>query len=214
MSSVWHALHRLPLQLDPLGFVPAFAVRHLHGPAPRPRPDVRAGCSMRRHRGPWLHVTVRPRGARAWSGAFEHGVHGSGGVTGLFALPSGRELLVVASGVAYIVPVDDPSAWEMAPILPVLGVRRVIGEDVVVLWDLQDLAAIGARGPLWRFDHLATDELCVTEAGSAGIVGTRFLGWNPDEPDFRVDVHTGRLVEGPGAEPAHVVRTPLLFRAR
>jgi len=145
-------------------------------------------------RGPWLMVEVTAQSAE-WSGAFEYG-HPDYSLTGLFALPSPDHLLVLARGTAYIVPVHAPATWRLPPTYPVLGVGRVIGADLVMLWDFQKLAVYGPEGLLWSIDEVATDDLTVTEAHGGLLRGTLTNGGSLGVP-FRIRAHTGEVEEPP-----------------
>jgi hypothetical protein len=145
-------------------------------------------------RGPWLIVEVTAQSAE-WSGAFEYG-DPDYSLTGLFALPSPDHLLVLARGTPYIVPVHAPATWRLPPTYPVLGIRCVIGADLVMLWDFQNLAVYGPEGLLWSIDDVATDDLTVTEANSGLLRGTLTNGGSVGVP-FRIRAHTGEVEEPP-----------------
>jgi hypothetical protein len=147
------------------------------------------------NRGPWIHVRITPRNGHAWTGAFEMDqLRSSDSLTGLFGLPSGQHLLVVAAGQGYVVSVNDPGDWHCPPIAPVLGVRRVSGAPTVALWDFQDLAAYGPEGIRWRIDCLATDDLEILSASENVIEGRVWYGWLPstERVTFRVEASSGR----------------------
>jgi hypothetical protein len=192
------------VQLDPLGFSLSYGARVVEHSGTGVRPDREFPDSgevqQPRQRGPWLHVRVEPHGGLAWTGAFELDAPGYY-LTGLYGLPSGEDLLVVAAGAGYVVPVRNPAEWHRPPIAPVIGVRRVEDSPLAVLWDFQDLAVYGPEGPLWHRLNFATDDLDVTHAPDGVIEGTRWRGgWggmhHRDHRLFRLDAATGRVLDG------------------
>lgn len=156
--------------------------------------------------GPWLLVRICPDQAAPWLGAFEFFDYSA---TGLYGMPSGSELLVVAGGMGYVVSVCDAAQWHRLPIIPVLGVRRVADCPILTLWDHQDLAAYGPEGILWRVTRLGQDELVVESADASGIAGTIWCGGAPGSGHVRfvVDPWSGRVIQGPTGDAFSNART-------
>jgi hypothetical protein len=192
------------VEIDRLGFELAYDARVVEHSGADVRPDREfvnsAELKQPHERGPWLHVRVEPHSAPAWTGAFELDAPGFY-LTGVYGLPTGHDLLVVAAGEGYVVSVRDPDQWHWAPLAPVLGAQRVEGSPLVVLWSFQDLAVYGPEGPLWQRLEFATDDLEVTRAADGVIEGTRWRGrWggmhHRDHRLFRLDAATGRVLDG------------------
>jgi hypothetical protein len=189
------------MQVDSLGFSLSYDARVVEFSGAGARADREFVSSAEpkepHERGPWLHVRVEAHGAPAWTAAFELDAPGYY-LTGVYGLPSGEDILVVAAGEGYVVSVRDPDVWHWAPLAPVVGVRRVDGSPLVVLWDFQDLAVYGAEGGLWRRERFATDELEVTGASGDVIEGELWRGEFPSgaRRPFRIEASTGRLLEG------------------
>jgi len=194
---------------DSFGFQVAFACQAL--PTDAARHDVEYhGWSRGRHTGPWLYVEIDVSGERHWVGRFERGP-ADYPFTGTFGCPHPDYLLVAASGQAYVVNARAPQGsggWAQPPIMPVLGVRRVEGTPLVVLWDFQDMAAYGPEGLRWRLSHFATDGLKVTEARDGVVRGTLWLGGyeRDDLVTFQVEASTGRVLVGSEALERHGAR--------
>jgi len=186
--------------IDPLGFSLAYDARIVESPATGARPDhefVWRESRASHKPGPWLFVRVEPHAAPAWTGAFDTDAPGCF-LTGIYGLPPGDDVLVVASGEGYVVSAYDPANWYSTPVAPVRGVRRVEGAPLVVLWDFQDLAVLGPDGVQWTRREFATDDLEVTRAADGTIEGTLWRTWfgERDHRPFKLDAATGRLLEG------------------
>lgn len=125
-----------------------------------------------------LTLEVTPAGAPACTSAFCYGsLESPEATTGLHATARAHDVLVVS------------------------------GAPILLLWDFQDLAAIGPHGPLWHIVRLAEDDVCVTSATLDGVEGTGWFGTvDPRGQPFRVDVHSGEPVGIPTGWPAEVRR--------
>jgi hypothetical protein len=145
--------------------------------------------------GSWLHVRVEPSGGAPWTGAFKLS---DGQSVALYGMPSGEELLVVAGGDGYVVSTANPDRWYRPPIMPVCGVRRVIGCSIVLLWDSQNLIACGREGVLWEAERLGDDELAVERADQSGVIGSAWRGGAPGtgRVDFVIEPMTGNVLKG------------------
>jgi hypothetical protein len=57
---------------------------------------------------------------------------------------------VVSDGGAYIVNAEQPDLWEQLPITPVLDVRPLLEQKLLVFADFIRLAAYGSNKCVWR----------------------------------------------------------------
>ncbi len=186
------------MRVDPLDFALSYHAEAVDfSPCgDRPSREYTASEAGLNH-GPWLHVRIAPNEGDSWIAAFELTFERS--TQGLFGMPSGAELLVVAGGAGYVVSAHDSEQWHRVPLVPVHGVRRVVGLPIIALWGDQDLAAYGPDGPMWRVTRFGQDGLHVQRADSAGIVGSVWCAGALPSGDvpFLVDPWTGRVMEGP-----------------
>jgi len=108
---------------------------------------------------------------------------------------------VVSKGAAYIVKVDNPEIWEEIPLMPVLDVQLVPGDNLLILSDFTRLAACGSSGLIWRSPRVCWDGLKILEVSRDTVEG---IGYDPTnsithESRFVVDLKTGRSLLPPPA---------------
>lgn len=137
---------------------------------------------------------------RSWAGISPHYP-----LTGAYAAPSGRHLVVVSRGQGFYVPVEEPDRFERLPAAPLRGIARVPEREIVVFWGFQDLVAYGPDGMLWWLQRLSEDDLEILRIERDGIHGTAWdaSGTGEERVPFRVDPSSGR-VEGGWAPPTLV----------
>lgn len=152
-------------------------------PPPKLRPE---------HEGLWLKV--RAASGRAWIGVFAFGEPSSSTFSRVISSPDSSRFCVVAKGSAYIVKSDEPEDWEQIPVIPVLDVRRIPEERLLVFSDFIRLAAYGSNGLFWQSPRVCWDGLKIASVTRETIEGT---GYDPTnsithESRFVVDLKTGR----------------------
>jgi hypothetical protein len=151
---------------------------NFHQPGAVPRPDL------------LLEVT-RTDGS-SWTGGVRAGGPSVGSPhTGVHATPGRNRVLVVARGDAYLIEVGKPPDYEaVATGGPVVAVKPIARENILLLSTPWAVTGIGCGGVLWTTRRLAIDGLRLdeSEAGRvAGVADPRDL-----EPrDFVIDLRTG-----------------------
>jgi hypothetical protein len=142
-----------------------------------------------------LTVTVEPNVGHPWTGLFVFGgMSPDRGVSGVYACPGGDRLFVIAKGGGYLVCADNPSEWEEVRMDPILAVRPIVEEQLIVFADDVNLLAYGSSGVVWKTDRLVMDWLVILNV-QPGLI--RCSGWDPAaEKDVEVDVDpkTGRVL--------------------
>jgi hypothetical protein len=149
-----------------------------HQPGAVPRPDL-------------LLEVARSDGS-SWTGGLRAGGPSVGSPhTGIHATPARDRVLVVARGDAYLIDVGKPAAYEAAATGgPVVVVKPIAREKVLLLATPWTVTGIGGDGVLWTTRRLAIDGLRLDESRDglvAGVADPHDL-----EPrDFVIDLRTG-----------------------
>jgi len=148
--------------------------------------------AKKRGGGDGLILEISPELGRPWLGIFKFGGLSPFGVTGVFATPNPYVVCVVSKGAGYFVLADAPTSWEAVGFGPILDVRPVPAQGLLVFAGYNELIAFGANGLRWRTQDLVWDDLVITEVTDTHIRGR---GWNPQEEAasyrFSVDLRTG-----------------------
>lgn len=111
--------------------------------------------------------------------------------TGLFACPNAREMCAVAGGYAYMVDTQSPERCVQVGLRPVVEVRPLVQEGLLVFVGFQTIAAWGRDGAAWTTERLSWEGLRVTGVEGGELRG---FGWDlktDNEEEFAVDLRTG-----------------------
>ena len=138
-----------------------------------------------------LEVMIRPSAHPPFLATCALGFSGSGVPTGLWPCPDPAWICAVAGGYAYLIDTREPARWEQIEYRPVMEVRALPEQDLLVFAGFHSLLAWGRHGKQWQTGRLSWDGLRITEVRGETLLG---LGWdlNTDrELEFEVDLKTG-----------------------
>jgi hypothetical protein len=144
------------------------------------------------HGGLWLRVKTKT--GKSWIGVFAFGYNSPPAFSRVVSSPDPDCLCVVSAGAAYIINVEEHDAWERIPIIPVLDVRALPEQKLLVFADFIRLAAYRNNKFTWRSPRVCWDDLKITNVSEDIIEGT---GYDPTNAvthrmRFVVEVRTGR----------------------
>ena len=152
------------------------------------------------HNGLWLKVQAR--GGKTWIGVFAFGYNSPPAFSRVLSSPDPERLCVVSDGNAYIVNAEQPDAWEQLPIVPVLDVRPLREQSLLLFADFIRLAAYGSSKVVWRSPRVCWDGLKITNVTGEIVEGTGYDPTNEHDSRFAVDLRTGRsLLPSPASMP-------------
>lgn len=139
-----------------------------------------------------LWLKVRAASGKTWIGVFAFGYISSN--SQVISSPDPSRLCVLSKGNGYIVSTEEPEVWEKIPLLPVLSVRPIPEQRLLVFSDFIRLAAYSIHGLAWESPRLCWDSLKITHVTKDTIEGTGYDPTNSTmhEMRFVVDLKTGR----------------------
>lgn len=117
--------------------------------------------------------------------------------SGIWSCPHQAELCAVAGGYAYVIDTTNPARFTMIAYRPVLEVRSVPGQRVLLFVGHRSMVAWGERGAAWESGKLSDEGITITGIESGLLRG---LGWNlisDAETSFTLDLTSGKLVHPP-----------------
>lgn len=144
-----------------------------------------------------LEVMVRPAGASTsefsepFLGTFALGFSDPAAPTGLWSCPDPQWLCAVSGGYAYVVNTARPEEFVQVEFRPVLEVRALQEQRLLLFAGHYSLLAWGAEGKAWETARLSWEGVQITGVEGRWLHG---IGWDMrtdrDVP-FRVDLETG-----------------------
>jgi hypothetical protein len=142
-----------------------------------------------------LEVLVRPQSpAQPFLATCALGFRDPAVPTGLWSCPNPAEICAVSGGYAYIISASEPERFTMIVYRPVLEVRAVLSEKLLIFVGHHAVLAWGADGLAWQSQKLSDEGVTIS-----GIEGglLRGLGWSmisDKETGFTLDLKTGQRV--------------------
>jgi hypothetical protein len=112
--------------------------------------------------------------------------------TGLWSTPNPTELCAVSGGYAYLIDTAAPERFTMLPFRPVLEVRALPADSLLLFVGHHAILAWGKAGQAWQSEKLSSEGITIT-AIDAGILHGR--GWElmtDKETPFVLDLKTGQ----------------------
>jgi hypothetical protein len=139
-----------------------------------------------------LELLVRPTPqGPAFLATFALGFAGPDVPTGLWSCPDSRWLCAVAGGYAYLVDSADPRRWEMIEYRPVLAVKPLLSQQLLLFAGHHSLTAYSPHGKLWQTLRLSWEGIKIAEVRETKLIGTGWDLMTDREFDFEVDLRTG-----------------------
>jgi len=155
-------------------------------PQPKTRPE---------HDGLWLKIASAE--GNEWIGVFAEGYDSPPAITRVVTTPNPDSVCVISSGEAYAVNPRTPGSHERIGVMPVLDVRPILEQRLLIFSDFTSLAAYGPNGLVWYSPRVCWDNLKIHTITEATIEGTGFDPPSGQDRPFAVDIRTGQSVLPP-----------------
>jgi hypothetical protein len=147
-----------------------------------------------------LEVMVRPHCASDSSSAQPFlatcalGFRDSAVPTGVWSTPEPEEVCAVSGGYAYLIDTSAPEKFTMLPYRPVLAVRAIVAENLLLFVGHRSILAWGAQGQAWESQKLSDEGVTIARIEDDVLHG---LGWqltSDKEIPFTLHLPTGKLL--------------------
>ncbi len=146
-----------------------------------------------------LEVLIRPQAASDTAPAQPFlatcalGFRDAAAPTGLWAAPNSLELCAVSGGYAYLIDTARPERFTMIAYRPVLEVRALEREKLLLFVGHRSMLAWGADGVAWETGKLSDEGLTITGIEDGVLRGTGWEMMSDKEKAFAVDLGTGKI---------------------
>lgn len=114
--------------------------------------------------------------------------------TGLWSAPNPDEICAVSGGYAYLIDTTASDRFTMLPFRPVLEIRPLPAENLLLFVGHHALLAWGPNGQLWQSGKLSDEGVTIAAIEGNLLQG---LGWSlltDKETPFTLDLMTGTLL--------------------
>jgi hypothetical protein len=91
-------------------------------------------------------VQVSPEHGEHWLATFAFGKIAPKGASGILTTPDPKRLCVVAQGEGYFVSANAPMSWERVQATPIIDIRAVPAQEIIVFAEFTRLVAYGRGG--------------------------------------------------------------------
>ncbi len=145
-----------------------------------------------------LEVLVRPDGAAEFLATCALGFADPLVPTGVWSCPDAAWMCAVAGGYAYLIDTRRPERFEQVEYRPVLEVRALKEQGLLLFVGHYSMLAWGREGRAWQSGRLSSEGVRIVEIEGWRLVGT---GWDlrtDREFGFELDLRTGEHTGGMG----------------
>jgi hypothetical protein len=114
--------------------------------------------------------------------------------TGLWSAPNPNELCAVSGGYAYIIDTTAPERFTMIAYRPVLEVRTLPAQGLLLFVGHHAILAWGRDGQAWQSEKLSSEGVIITSIDGSVLNG---LGWDlmaDKETPFALDLRSGSRI--------------------
>jgi hypothetical protein len=112
--------------------------------------------------------------------------------SGMWSAPNPEDICAVSGGYAYMIRTTDPERFTMMSYRPVLEIRALPAQDLLLFVGHHSILAWGANGQAWQSEKLSDEGVTITHVEEAVLHG---MGWNivkDKETPFALESKTGR----------------------
>lgn len=145
-----------------------------------------------------LQVMVRPRAidpanaAQPFLATCALGFRDPAVPTGVWSAPDPHRMCAVAGGYAYVIDTAAPERFSMIAYRPVLQVRALPQERLLLFVGHRSILAWGNAGQAWESEKLSDEGVTITAIENGVLRGTGWQMMADTETAFAIDLGTGR----------------------
>jgi hypothetical protein len=114
--------------------------------------------------------------------------------SGLWSTPKPQEICAVAGGYAYLIDTATPERFVMIPYRPVLEIRPLVQEALLLFVGHHSILAWGRDGQTWESEKLSDEGVTITGTHGGILRGTGWEMIRDREKPFALDLRSGSLL--------------------
>ena len=143
-----------------------------------------------------VYLRVVPKSGPAWAGFFALGFDSDQVVSEICSTPDPDSFCTVVGGYAYMVKADNPAQWTRVEQRPVVDLRVVSQQGLLLFAGFTTITAVGSAGTAWNTERLSWEGLTITEIKGDKLMGHGWDALADKEVPFEVDLKTGKHTGG------------------
>jgi hypothetical protein len=116
--------------------------------------------------------------------------------TGVWSCPHPSWLCAVAGGYAYLINTAKPERWHRVEYQPVLEVRPLVEQRLLLFAGHFGLTAWGTNGRMWHSERLSWEGVTIGDIEGDTLTGTGWELMSDREVEFKLDLRTGTHTGG------------------
>jgi len=146
-----------------------------------------------------LEVLIRPNAndAQPFLATCALGFLDSAAPSGIWSAPKPDEICAVAGGYAYIIDTTAPERFTMIPYRPVLEIRPLVENGLLLFVGHRSIVAWGREGIAWESEKLSDEGVTILAVDSGVLRGAGWEMKSDSERLFALDLLTGALLSSP-----------------
>jgi protein-tyrosine phosphatase len=110
---------------------------------------------------------------------------------GIWSAPRKDEICAVSGGYAYLIDTSAPENFTMIPMRPVLEIRPILVQNLLLFIDNHMILAWGADGLAWESEKLSDEGIKITDIAGGILHGTGWEMKSDKETPFALDLPSG-----------------------
>src|ERR1700682_3316529 len=143
-----------------------------------------------------VYLRIVPKQGNAWIGFFSLGFDSDQVVNAIYSCPDDDSLCVVAGGYGYVANAAAPAQWMRVEQQPVVDVRALSEQKLLLFSVFHTITAIGSAGLLWTTERLSWDGISISRVDQTTLYGQGWDAIADKEAPFEVDLATGKHTGG------------------
>ena len=111
--------------------------------------------------------------------------------TGIWSTPNPEEICAVSGGYAYLIDTSAPERFTMLPYRPVLEVRPLPAQGLLLFVGHRSILAWGRHGQGWQAEKLSSEGVVIASINGSVLHGVGWDLFTAKEIPFALDLRTG-----------------------
>lgn len=143
-----------------------------------------------------VYARVVPIAGQAWFGFFASGFDSPHVMNAVCSCPDPGSVCVIAGGYAYVVNCSSPGEWIRIEQRPVVELRTVTEQSLVLFAGFTSITALGEQGVAWTTQRLSWEGIQITRIDGEVLHGNSWDAPSDKEVPFQVNLKTGQHTGG------------------